>query len=50
MPRCPNGSRRRPAKTGVCVKNTPKKKLSATPKLKRSPKAKRSTMKKTKSK
>jgi len=47
MPRCPNGSRRRPAKTGVCVKNTPKKtkKLSATPKLKRSPKAKRSTRK-----
>ena len=45
MPRCPNGSKRRPAKTGVCVKNNSKKKLSATPKLKRSPK-KRSTMKK----
>ena len=25
MPRCPNGSRRHPPKTGVCVKNNEKK-------------------------
>ena len=31
-PRCPNGSRRKPRKTGKCVKNTKKKKLSTTQK------------------
>lgn len=31
-PRCPNGSRRKPRKTGKCVRNTKKKKLSTTQK------------------